>query len=159
MLIPEVFYSLRSLLCTSTNEVPHDRFLKVPRRSMFGTNAPIWMTKPGPVYVRKHVRDTYDRVVKEMDLLNANPNSVVVRSPEGREVTVSARDIAPTPAGPGEVNESQSISQSNETPFFTLERPDSGWHDLPGTNDSDNQPDLQTPLNWRSSRIARRPPR
>ena len=40
---------------------------------MFGTNAPIWMTKPGPVYVRKHVRDKYDRVVKEMDLLNANP--------------------------------------------------------------------------------------
>ena len=157
MVIPEVLHSLRSLLCTATNEVPHDRFLKFPRRSMFGTNAPIWMNEPGPVYVRKHVRDKYDPVVEEMDLLNANPNYAVVRSPEGREVTVSARDIAPTPAGPGEANESQSLSQSNEIPFSTLERPDSGSHDLPGTNDSDNQPELQTPLNWRSSR-QRRPP-
>ena len=119
---------------------------------MFGTNAPIWMTEPGSVYVRKHVRGKYDPVVEEMDLLNANPNYSVVRSPEGREITVSARDIALTLAGPEEVNESQCLSQSNEIPFSTLERPDSGSHDLPGTNDSDDQPDLQTPLNWRSSR-------
>ena len=145
MIIPEVLHSLRS------------GFLKFPRRSMFGTNAPIWMTEPGPLYVRKHIRDKYDPVVEEMDLLNANPNYAVVRSPEGREVTVSARDIAPSPACPGEANESQSLSQSNEIPFSTLERADSGSHDLPGTNDSDNQPELQTPLNWRSSR-QRRPP-
>ena len=122
---------------------------------MFGTNAPIWMTEPGPMYVLKYVRYKYDPVVEEMDLLNANPNYAVVRSPEGREVTVSARDIAPTPAGPGEANESHSLLQSNEIPFSTLERTDSGLHDLPGTSDTDDQSDLQTPLNWRSSR---RPP-
>ena len=109
---------------------------------MFGTNAPIWMTEPGPVYVRKHVRDKYDPVIEEMDLLNANPNYAVVRLPEGREVTVSARDIAPTPAGQGKANESQSLSQSNEIPSSTLERPESGSNDLPGINDSDDQPDL-----------------
>ena len=92
-----------------------------------------------------------------MDLLNANLNYAFIQLPEGRKVTVSARDIAPTPAGPGEANESQSLLQSNKTLFSTLERPDSGSHDLPGTNDLDNQPELQTPLNWRSSR-QRRPP-
>ena len=51
---------------------------------MFGTNALIWMTDPGPVYVCKHVRNKYDPVVEEMDLLNAKPNYAVVRSPEGR---------------------------------------------------------------------------
>ena len=51
---------------------------------MFATNALIWMTEPGPVYVCKHVRNKYDPVVEEMDLLNANPNYAVVRSPEGR---------------------------------------------------------------------------
>ena len=71
-----------------------------------GTNAPIWMTKPGPMYVRKHIRDQYNPVAEEIDLLRANPNYAVVQSPEGREVTVSARDIAPTLAGPGEANES-----------------------------------------------------
>ena len=159
MFIPEVLHSLLSLLCTATNEVPHDRFLKFPRLSMFGTNAPIWMTEPGPLHVRKHVRDKYNPVVEEMDFLNANPNYAVVRSPEGREVNVSAKDIAPIPAGPEQANESQSLSQSNEIPFSTLERPDSGSHALPGTNDSDNQPDLQTPLNWRSSRQRRLPNR
>ena len=53
---------------------------------MFGTNAPIWMTEPGPVHVRKHVRDKYDPVVEKMNLLNANPNYAVVQSPKGRRV-------------------------------------------------------------------------
>ena len=92
-------------------------------------------------------------------ILFPNPNYAVVRLPEGCEVTVSARDIAPTPAGPGEANESQSLLKGNETTFSTLERPYSGSHDLPGTNVSDNQPDLQTPLNWRSSRQRRTPDR
>ena len=56
--------------------------------------------------------EMFDLVVEEIDLLNANPNYAVVRSLEGREVTVSARDIAPTSAGPGEANESQSLSKS-----------------------------------------------
>ena len=122
---------------------------------MFGTSTPIWMTELDPVYVRKHVRDKYDSVVEEMDLLNANPNYAVVRSPEGREVAVSARDIAPTPAGPGEANESQSFSQSNEILFSTLERTDRSSHDLPKTNNFDNQPDEQTSLNWLFSRQRR----
>ena len=32
----------------------------------------------------------------EAELINANQNYAVVRYPEGREATVSARDIAPT---------------------------------------------------------------
>ena len=115
------------------------------------------MTETGPVHVRKHVRAKYDPVVEQMDFFHGNMNYAVVRSPEGHEVNVSATDIAPTPAGPEEANESQSLLQSNEIPFSTLERPDSDSHDLPGTNDSDNQPDVQTPLNWRSSR-QRQPP-
>ena len=64
IVIPKVLHSLRSLLCTATNEAPHDRFFKFSRRSMFGTNAPICMTEPGPVYVCKHVRNKYDPVVE-----------------------------------------------------------------------------------------------
>ena len=154
-----VLHSWRSLLCTATNEIPRDHVLKFSRRSMFDTNTSIWMTESGPVYVRKHVRDKYDPVVEEMDLLYANQNCAIVRSAEGREVTVSARNIAPTPAGREEANESQSLSQSNKIPFSTLERTDSGLHDLSRTNDSNNQPDLQTSLNWRSSRQRQLPDR
>ena len=86
-----------------------------------------------------------------MDLLHANQNYAVARLLEDGKVTVSARDIASTPAGPGEANESESFLQSNEIQFSTLERTDSGSHNLPKTNDSDTQPDLQSSLNWRSS--------
>ena len=118
MFIPEVLRSLRSLLCSATNEVPHDRFLKFPRCSMFGTNTPMWMTKPGPVYVRKYVRDKYDSVVEEMDLLYANQNYAVVRSSEDREVTVSARDIAPTPSGTGKQMCPRVFHKVTEFPFY-----------------------------------------
>ena len=77
--------------------------------------------------------------------------------PKDAELNVSAKDIAPTPASSEEANESQSLSQSNEIPFSTLERPDSGSHDLSGTNNLDNQLDLQTPLNWCSSRQRQHP--
>ena len=116
---------------------------------MFGAKAPSLVTEAGLVYVRKHVRDKYDPVVEEIDLLHANPNYAVVQSLEGREVTASARDIAPTPAGPGDAKDSQSLLQSNETPFSTLERTDSCSHDFPGTNNLDNQPDLQAPQTHR----------
>ena len=62
------------------------------------------MPEPGPVYVRKHVRDKYDLIVDEVDLLHANQNHSVVRYPEGSEVTVSALDIAPTATTPSNGN-------------------------------------------------------
>ena len=53
--ITDALQLLRSLLCPATNEAPHDRVLKFPSHHMFGTNTPIWIIKPGPVYVRKHM--------------------------------------------------------------------------------------------------------
>ena len=58
---------------------------------------------------------------------------LIARLPKSLKVTVSARDIVPTPAGVGEANESQSFSQNNETPFSRLKRTNSGSHDLPRT--------------------------
>ena len=56
---------------------------------MFGTNTPIWMTKPGPMYVHKDVRDKYDSVVKEIYLLHVNQNYAVVQLPKDCEVYCS----------------------------------------------------------------------
>ena len=64
MAIPEVLHSSRSLLRIATNKVLHDCFFKFSRGPMFCTNTPIVMTKPGPVYVCKHVRDKYDPVCR-----------------------------------------------------------------------------------------------
>ena len=135
--VPETLHSLRSLLFTATNGIPHDRFIKFTRRSMFGTPAPLWMTEPGPVYVRKHIRDKYDPIVGEVELLNANQNHAVTKYPEGREVTVSARDIAPT-ATPSNTGDQQHMPENECT--------------APSTGSETSNVELQTPLNWRSNR-------
>ena len=67
MVIPETLHWLHSLVCTAANEIPHDRLLKFPRRSTFGTNTPLWIPEPGPVYDRKHVRDKYNPIVNEVE--------------------------------------------------------------------------------------------
>ena len=77
-----------------------------------------------------------------MNLLHDNHSCAVVQEPKGRKVTVSARDIAPTPARPRQANVSQSLSQSNKIPFFRLKRTDSDLHDFSRANDLDNQPGL-----------------
>ena len=100
---------------------------------MFGTNTPV----PGPVNVCKHVQDKYDSAVKEMDLLHANQNHTINCSKVKRLLFLLG-DIAPTPAGPREANESSSFSQSNKIPFSSLKSTDRNLDDLSRTNDLDN---------------------
>ena len=110
-------HSIRSLLCTTTNATPHERFFGFRRRSALGTSMPTWLNKPGPVYVRRHIRSSkHDPLVDEVELLHATPNYAQVRFPSGRESTVPVRDIAPF------VNEnviSNDISLNENAPLNT----------------------------------------
>ena len=94
--MPDVLHSIRSLLCTTTNETPHERLFKHKRRSSFGVFVPTWLSSPGRVYLRRHATPSeYDPVIEEADLVHATPSYARVRFPTGRESTVSLRDIAP----------------------------------------------------------------
>ena len=94
--LPEALHSIRSLLCTATNETPHERFLKFNRRSMLGSSMPTWLHKPGPVLLKRHVRlSKYEPLVDQVELIHATPSYARVRLANGREVTVSLRDVAP----------------------------------------------------------------
>ena len=48
--LPDALHCICSLLCTATNETPHERFLKFSRRSMLGGSVPSWLHKPGLFY-------------------------------------------------------------------------------------------------------------
>ena len=39
LVLPDVLHSIRSLLCATTNETPHERLFKYKRRSSFGVSA------------------------------------------------------------------------------------------------------------------------
>ena len=94
--VSEVSHSQRSLLCTTTNETPYNRFLKFSRHTMCGVSLPTWlMQEPDSVYVKQHVRNKYDPLVDEVQLVQVNPNHRMVQYPGGLENVVSIRDIAP----------------------------------------------------------------
>ena len=94
--LPVALHSIRSLLCTATNETPHERFFKFNRKSVNGQSLPSWLLTPGPVLLRKHVRSSkYDPLTEEVELISANPNYAHIRKPNGQETTVSVRDLAP----------------------------------------------------------------
>ena len=48
LVLPDALHSIRSLLCTATNETPHERLFVYKRRSSFGVSVPSWLRSPGP---------------------------------------------------------------------------------------------------------------
>ena len=57
---------------------------------------PSWLINPGKVLHKRHARQSkYEPLVEEVDLLEANPNYAHIRFDDGRETTVSLRDLAP----------------------------------------------------------------
>ena len=94
--LPDVLHSIRSLLCTRTNVAPHEQFLGFDRRSMLGISTSSWLSCPGPVLLKRHVRSSkYDSHVEEVELIHATPSYACVRMQSGRDAIVSLRDIAP----------------------------------------------------------------
>ena len=62
-------------------------------RSVNGRTIPSWL-KPGPKYVKRHVRNKHEPLVDEAELIDLNPNYAHVRMQDGRETTVSIRDLS-----------------------------------------------------------------
>ena len=94
--LPDVLHSIRSLLSTATNETPHERVFAYSRKSASGCSLPSWLMSPGRVLLKRHVRNSkYEPLVDEVELLEANPDYAHVRFDNGRETTVSIRDLAP----------------------------------------------------------------
>ena len=93
--IPNALHAIRSLLSTAINTTPHERFFSFQRRSMNGSSLPDWLMSPGKVYLRKFVRDKTEDLVDEVDLIDSNLHYATVKYSDGKESTVSTKDLAP----------------------------------------------------------------
>ena len=93
--LQDALHSTGSLLCTSTNSTPHERFFRFQRRSMLGKSLPNWLLNPGPVFLRNHVRNKGDPLCQEVKLIESNFSFAHERFPDGRETTVSTKNLAP----------------------------------------------------------------
>ena len=106
VVLPDALHSIRSLLCTSTNETPHERFFGFPRRSTFGQSVPDWLLKNDSALLRKYVRTKSEPLCEKVELVEANSKFALIRYANGKESTVSVRDLAPCPEDPKEQNDS-----------------------------------------------------
>ena len=94
--LPDMFHSLRSLLCTATNEMPHECLFRFARQSTSENSVPTWMATPRPVFLKRHVHASkMEPLVDEVELLGANTNYADIRYSDGRTTTVSTKHLAP----------------------------------------------------------------
>ena len=131
------------MICTATNTTPHERFLTFNRRSTLGTSVPSWLSSPGPVLLKRHVRTSkYDPLVDEVKLIQASPTHARVRLQNGREVTVSLRDVAPF--GEKEVLDDVGLQPSNNTellPEENLNNSQSSYDKVVTDSSAENEPE------------------
>ena len=159
-----MLYTLYTLiLSTATNSTPQERLFDYQRRSASGQSLPSWLTTPGPVLVKRHVRQSkYDPIVDEAEFLEANPQYAHVRFSNGKESTVSLRDMTPcADAQSGDGRSSEQLSNDHSpvnlglpVPHSPSEvdvlSPEESSETLPIHETSDTQPALHS-----SGRIRR----
>ena len=157
--LPEALHAVRSLLCTTTNATPHERFLGFERRSMLGKSLPAWLLQPGTVFLRRFIRNKDDPLVEEVELLRANPSFAQVRFPSGRESSVSTNDLAPLPTNLSTSDNSIELTTDDSEPSQSQQTEEISEHEdeeseVQTRNEGldDNYPPLR-----RSSRL-RKPP-
>ncbi|KAK4309968.1 hypothetical protein Pmani_018435 [Petrolisthes manimaculis] len=103
LVLDTVLHSIRSLLCTATNQTPHERLFPYPRKSQ--------LSFPGPILLRKFLRTSKsDPLVEPVNLVSATPYYA-----HGMESTVSSRDLAPSPRNQVPYNEAQPLTPSRTT--------------------------------------------
>ena len=64
---------------------------------MLGKSIPNWFLNPGPVFLRNFVRNKGDPLCYEMELIESNSKFAHVCFKDGKECTVSTKDLAPKP--------------------------------------------------------------
>jgi len=114
--LPDVLHSVHSLLCTARNSTPHERLFGWARRSTTGNSLPSWLTTPGPVLRKRHVRNSkMDPSVEEVGLIEANPPYAYISFPNGRQSKVAAKHLALT----GERSAPMDFAVGEENESFT----------------------------------------
>lgn len=83
LVLDNVLHSIRSLLCTATNETPHERLLSYPISN--GYSLPTWPFQLGTVLVRKFLCESKsDSVVEPVDLISATSYYARILCPDER---------------------------------------------------------------------------
>ena len=121
------------------------------------------LTIPGPVLLKKNVRQSkYDPAVEEVELIEANPQYAFVKFPNGREATVSIKQLAPSASQEIVSNIPENVQQNNiEFEQLQSNLNEKSLVSTPANDCSPVIPDETVPLSpiRRSSRLSKPPDR
>ena len=88
------------------------------RKSATGYSVPSWLSEPGKVLLKRFVKNSkYEPDVTEVELLEANPQYVHIKYPNGRESTVSLRHLAPIERNDNSKNNNNIFEKQIEIPI------------------------------------------
>jgi len=149
-------------LAPATNTAPCEQFLPFPRRSMLGRSLPTWLITPNTVLLKRFVRSKSEPLCDEVELLDANPKTALVRFPDGRESTVSVSDFAQLSDNePCDVPETTTENCTSDTETVQSETGQNGHagHDANKSNQTVDLQDQPSQSLRRSTRIRRPPDR
>ena len=134
---------------------------------MLGRSLPTWLITPNTVLLKRFVRNKSEPLCDEVELLDANPKTALVRFPDGRECTVSVSDLAAlsdmSDNEPCDVPETPTENRTSDTDAETVQSETGqnghAGHDATETNQTVDLHDLPAPSLRRSTRIRRPPDR
>ena len=165
--LPHALSSIRSLLCTATNCIPHDRLFTFRRSSVTGSDLPEFLLHPGSdVLHRRHVYSKGDEPTEKVELMETiSPYYARIKYPTGRVDTVSTRNLAPCPQRSKIPGEDTPKQQSNILPSETDIECENTRHLInesqPTQTPEENQHEELSPQNYRTryGRLIKAPDR
>ena len=133
-ILPDVLASIRALICTSTQETPHERFFGFKRRAPAKWNLPSWLAPGHPVYVKSFVRNKGDPIVQPAEVVEPLNNQFTrIRRHNGAVDTVSSSMLSR-----GSVVPNPRRRSSLPHPVNVQEKPQEGSDVIADTSIMDN---------------------
>ena len=99
---------------------------------MLGKSIPSWLLNAGPVFLQNFVRNKGDPLCNKAELIESNSKFAHVRFKDGKECTISTKDLAPEPC-------QDSVSDNNG---LQTSVPDDNTETEIATNIDEQQPEI-----------------
>ena len=148
LVLDNALHAIRSLLCIATNVTPHEQFFSYQLRSSTGNSLPSWLTNSRKAYVKRFVRLSKNDHLVDEELIPINPTYANVRYCNGREATVSIRDLAPNPqSAVYNALQSNEIHDKSYEYADNAELPEVSFDSKSTINDAVELPDNESTIN------------
>lgn len=153
-MVLDALHSVRSLITMAANATPHERLFSDNRHATTGTALSDWLLDSNRVVLKnQNRRSKCNPLAEKVELLDCNPTYTRVRLPDGRENSVSLRNLTSITRNECMVNpDPSSMLRSHSTPSNSDQSTSNN-----NLTDVSKDPDVDTILHGKSAAVTTRP--